>query len=148
MTLFGPEAFPAPPAPSVSGLLVAVDLQAGRVALAGELDQETSEHLAAACPVLTDAAASVWVLDLQGLVFCDAAGLRALAATRRAATGAGAALLLVGARPFLRLLLPLVDLDDVLAPPAHPAPAPGVRRTGGRRADALAGGGRDAAGRA
>jgi anti-anti-sigma factor len=149
MTLSAPpETLTALRAPSVAGLLVALDLRAGRIALCGELDRETCGHLAAACPVLAAAAAPVWVLDLARLTFCDASGLRALAAARRAATDAGAVVVVVGARPFLQRLLPLVDLGDVLAPPAHPAPAPGAGHTGPRRADALAGGGRDAAGRA
>jgi anti-anti-sigma factor len=149
MTLTAPpEPLTIPPTPSVAGLLVALDLPAGRITLTGELDRETCGHLTAACPVLAAAAGSVWVLNLAGLTFCDASGLRALASARRAVTDGGAAVLLVGARPFLRPLLPLVDLDDVLAPPARPVPAPAVYRAGRRRADALARGGRDAAGRA
>ncbi|SNS33619.1 anti-anti-sigma factor [Geodermatophilus saharensis] len=126
-----------PPAePAVAGLLVTLDLPAGRILLSGELDRATCGHLDAACALLARAAAPAWVLDLAGLSFCDASGLRAMAAVRRVARTAGAAVIVVGARPYLRRLLPLVGLGDALPPVArsvsgpvacHPGPAPAVR---------------------
>lgn len=110
-TTFHPSAEPA-----VAGLLVTLDLPAGRILLTGELDRATCWQLAEACPMLASAAAPVWVLDLAGLSFCDASGLRALAAVRRVAAAAGAAVVVAGARPYLRRLLPLVDLGGAPVP--------------------------------
>lgn len=136
---------PPPPAP---GLTVHVDLPQARLVLDGELDRTTCDQLAAASRVLAGVGPCTWVLDLAGLGFCDASGLRALAVTRRAAQDAGAAVLVVGARPFLRRLLGLAGLGDVLVPiavttvpgpgrPARIAPPAGTGRsarggTGGR----------------
>lgn len=118
-TLTSPIASEPPPP---GDLLLAVDLAAGRVVLTGELDRGTCGHLRGACRGLAAGAAPFWVLDLAALEFCDAAGLRALAAVRRAAEDAGALVLIVGARPFLRRVLPLVGLGDVLAPIARTMP--------------------------
>lgn len=96
-------------------LRVQVD-PAGRVVVDGELDRATCHHVATAGRVLAAAAAPVWVVDLTGLTFCDATGLRALAAFRRTAEAAGAVPVLVGARPFHRRLLAVAGLGDVLAP--------------------------------
>jgi anti-anti-sigma factor len=153
--------------PPVGGLLVAVDLPAGRVVLTGELDRGTCVHLDAACRVLAADGPPIWVVDLAGLAFCDAAGLRALAAARRAAEGSGPAVVLSGARPYLRRLLHLVGLGDALAPVARSMPRPAAERAAGTatvppkpaaralralggmaprdRADAHSGGPRDAA---
>jgi anti-anti-sigma factor len=144
-------------------LLVTVDLPAGRMLLTGELDTETCAQLASAAPVLVGVAAPVWVLDLATLRFCDASGLRALAAVRDVAARAGAVVVLVGVRPYLRRLLPLVGLGDAVAPLAREVSAPvpdrsrrasAVRRAVRRRTPPVrdpglvAGGGHDATGRA
>lgn len=125
-----PESTTFPPSaePAVTGLLVTLDPPAGRILLTGELDRATCGLLAEACPALASAAAPVWVLDLAGLSFCDASGLRALAAVRRVAAAAGAAVIVAGARPYLRRLLPLVDLCGTPTPVTPTAPAAG--RTG------------------
>ena len=107
------------PALPPGGLLLDVDLPAGRVALIGDLDRGTRRQLTSVCGVLAVAGPPVWVLDVTSLAFCDAAGLRALVATRRAAVDGGAALVVVGARPYLRQLLELVGLRNVLAPPGR-----------------------------
>ncbi|WP_199582440.1 STAS domain-containing protein [Blastococcus sp. TF02-9] len=95
----------------MAGLDLAVDLADGRLGLSGDLDRGTCEQLLAVCPLLTLAAAPVWAVDLAGLTFCDAEGLRALIAVRRAAADAGAAVVAVGARPFLRRLLTLAEFE-------------------------------------
>ncbi|MGY1696597.1 STAS domain-containing protein [Geodermatophilus sp. SYSU D00814] len=112
-------------------LLVTLDLPAGRILLSGELDRATCGHLDAACAVLGRAAVPAWVLDLAGLSFCDVPGLRALAAVRRAAQAAGAAVIVVGARPYLRRLLPLVGVDDALPPVARSIAGPVAGHSGG-----------------
>ncbi|WNV77204.1 STAS domain-containing protein [Geodermatophilus sp. DSM 44513] len=114
---------------AAGGLLLAVDLAAGRVVLTGELDRATCGQLTAACQVLAAECPPVWVLDVAALDFCDAAGLRALAAARRATEDAGAVALIVGARQVLRRLLPLAGLDDLLAPIARTLPPPAPRHT-------------------
>jgi anti-anti-sigma factor len=106
----------SPPEPCVAGLVVGVDLAAGRVLLSGELDRSTCAHLACVTRALATSAAPAWVVDLAGVTFCDAPGLRSLAAVRRDAEAAGALLTLVGARPFLLRLLALADLDHLLRP--------------------------------
>ncbi|MGY1671427.1 STAS domain-containing protein [Geodermatophilus sp. SYSU D00710] len=118
------------PEPAVAGLLVTLDLPTRRVVVTGELDRATCRHLTAACPALAAAAAPAWVLDVTGLTFCDASGLRALADVRRAAADAGATVVVIGARPFVRGVLTLAGLGDVLTPVARTTPAPAGRRTG------------------
>ncbi|MGY1714353.1 STAS domain-containing protein [Geodermatophilus sp. SYSU D01106] len=107
-----------------------LELPAGRITLAGELDRETCGHLAAACSMLSAAAAPVWVLDLASLAFFDTAGLHALASSRRAAADAGAVIAVVGARPLLRRLLSMAGLGDVPVEAAHPASAPAATGVG------------------
>ncbi|WP_091763755.1 STAS domain-containing protein [Blastococcus aurantiacus] len=103
---------------------------AGRIVLTGELDRATCGHLVAACPMLVAATPAVWVVDLTDLTFCDASGLRALVALRRAAADAGAAVVLNGARPLLRRLLAFVSLSDVVAPVLPAAPTPAASSSG------------------
>jgi anti-anti-sigma factor len=110
------------------GLTVDVDLTAGRIALTGELDRSTCGHLACASAALAAAGPTTWVVDLAGVTFCDAPGLRALAAVRCSAERAGATAVVVGARPFLLRLLGLVGLDELQ--PAAPAPRAARRRRG------------------
>lgn len=93
--------------PSEAGLVLTLDLTAGRLLLAGELDRATCGQLVPACDAVSAASARVWVLDVAGLSFCDTAGLRALDSVRGAAADAGGAVILSGARPFLRRLLAL-----------------------------------------
>jgi anti-anti-sigma factor len=115
------------PEPGVTGLVVDVDLAAGQMVLSGELDRSTCGHLACASSALAAADAPTWVVDLAGVTFCDAPGLRALAAVRCSAERTGATTVVVGARPFLRQLLGLVGLGD-LQPMAPPPRACGRRR--------------------
>ena len=110
--------------PPAGGLRVDVDPTAGRVVLTGELDRATCGHLVAACQLLTAAGPPIWMLDLAGLTFCDAPGLRSLARARHAAADAGATLVLAGASPFLRRLLARCGLEDVLTPIARTSPVP------------------------
>jgi anti-anti-sigma factor len=153
--------------PPVCRLLVAVDLSAGRVVLTGELDRGTCVRLDAACRVLAADGPPIWVVDLGAVAFCDAGGLRALAAACRVAEETGAAVVIAGARPYLRRLLHLVGLGDVLAPVARSMPRPASEPAAGPatvqpklaarlprgpgdmapgdRAEALSGGPRDAA---
>lgn len=127
-TIAPPSTSGTPRKPPAGGLALEIDLPSGRVVLSGELDRDTTGHLEAACRLLGDAGPPVWVLDVAELTFCDAPGLRALTAVRRAAEDAGAALLLVGARPFLRGLLPLAGLGNALTPVARVMPGRAAER--------------------
>jgi anti-anti-sigma factor len=106
----------SPSGPCVAGLAVGVDPTAGRIVLTGELDRSTCDQLARVARALTTSAAPNWVVDLAGVTFCDAPGLRALAGLRRDAEDSGATMTLVGARPFLVRLLGLADSVGLLAP--------------------------------
>src|SRR3712207_8018446 len=61
---------------SARPLLLSIDLQAGRITAAGELDRAVAHRLGDAldAPALTGNRA--WTVDAAGLTFCDAEGLR------------------------------------------------------------------------
>ena len=87
------------------------------LALAGELDLHTSEHLAAA---LTDALAAsprAVVVEAEGLAFADSAGLRALLSARDAAQQQGVELRLGEVSPALGRLLDVTGLREVFGSP-------------------------------
>lgn len=114
--------------------LLSVDLDGGRVSLHGELDQRHVHRLREAVAVLAYSPAARWSLDVAGVTFCDAAGLRVLLAAHRLAADTGRSLVLTRSGPWLRRLLHLAGLDELLDPadrlPAEPGP-PAARGTDG-----------------
>jgi anti-anti-sigma factor len=104
-----------------------VDLVTGQLTLRGDLDQRLQPQLAACVTALTAARPRVWLVDLQGVAFCDVPSLRVFVALERAARRRSAALLLAGASPALRDLLGLVGLGPFLVD----VPEPGEPATAG-----------------
>jgi anti-anti-sigma factor len=97
-----------------------VDLVAGSITVVGELDRGRCHLITDATTALTATLHRSWVLDATGVTFCDAGGLRAIAAAAGAARRRGGSLTIVGAGRPLRRLLTLVGMDDLLADGTSP----------------------------
>ena len=82
--------------------------------LVGELDIATAGQLGAATATLTARDLQHLCLDLTDLEFLDAAGLRALLATRALVADHGGQLVLTGVRPLARRVLEITGLEQVL----------------------------------
>ncbi|MGY1839246.1 MULTISPECIES: STAS domain-containing protein [unclassified Modestobacter] len=117
-------------------LIVSLDWATGCIHLRGDLDRESAHHLRDAFAALLVTDHVRWTIDASELTFCDAGGLRALAAAARTATAAGRELRLAAADRCLTRLLTLTGLTglftDAAVPAAVRSPAPPARRpTGG-----------------
>ena len=91
-----------------------------RVRVAGELDLATVPRLRAELTALLEGGRHELDLDLDGMTFCDVAGLTALLRAHTRAVHAGGRLVVHGSCPPLRLML------QVLRPPAVFAMVPEV----------------------
>ena len=121
---------------------VCVDLVGATVTVSGELDRENAHHVLDGLTALAGTGHHRWALDAAGVVFCDAAGLRALVTAHHLARRHGCALVVERPSPSLHRLLLLVGLDQLLelrpataaAPPAagghRPLPSAGPLRAG------------------
>ena len=90
--------------------LWAADVVGDRLRLRGEIDSSNADRVV---PVLLGAlAAGVRVVDLAGLRFCAAAGIRSFAAAADTLKDDGDALLLANPNPGLRMIFALVGLLD------------------------------------
>ncbi|MGY2085743.1 STAS domain-containing protein [Blastococcus sp. SYSU DS0539] len=119
-----------------------VDLVGGTVTVSGELDRENAHHVLDGLLALAGTGHRRWAVDAARVVFCDAAGLRALVTAHHLAHRHGAALVLHRPSPCLHRLVLLVGLDQLLdlrpagnaAPPAagghRPLPSAGPLRAG------------------
>jgi anti-anti-sigma factor len=126
----------SPPGTAGAALTVRVDPVSATITVAGELDRYGVHLFEDAVATLGATLHRMWVLDATGITFCDAGGLRALAAAAGTARRRGGRLTVTGAGRSLRRLLTLVGLADLLAggpgpqaPAQHPgraAPAPGT----------------------
>jgi len=119
--------YPRPVSPRSSAgtlrpLLLSIDLQTGRITVAGELDRAVAHRLADALDALTLTGHRAWAVDATAVTFCDAEGLRVLAAGSLLAEGRGCTLQVVGAAPFTARLLRLVGMGALLDAPGHRAP--------------------------
>lgn len=95
-------------------LTVGVDLIAGRISLAGELNRQTAHHLLDAARTLSAVPQRRWVIEVNGLRSCDSTGLRAISACYRKALRRGATMRVVGANAGLRGALAALRLDNHL----------------------------------
>ena len=107
---------------SVRPLLLSIDLQAGRVTAAGELDRAVAHRLGDALDALALTGHRAWTVDAAGITFCDAEGVRVLAGAAALADDHGCTLRLVDASPFIARLLRLVGMDELLERPAARSP--------------------------
>ncbi|WP_448609388.1 STAS domain-containing protein [Geodermatophilus sp. URMC 60] len=115
-------------------LLLSIDLRNGCVTAAGELDRLVAHRLGDALHALGVTGHRTWTIDAAGLTFCDAAGLRALAAGAALAEDRGCVLRLVAPSPFTVRLLRLTGMADLLDRPAARPPLGVAQARGGRRA--------------
>ena len=96
-------------------LTVSVEWACATVVLRGELDRDCAHHLVDALTALTGTAQPCWVVDASAVTWCDAGGLRALAAAHTLAVAHGRELRLVGAPRCVDRLVRLSGLDRKLA---------------------------------
>ena len=102
-------------------LVVSIDWQQGAVALRGELDRESAHHLDDALAALAATAHSCWVLDTAEVTWCDAGGLRALAAAQALAAQHGRELRLERTSRCVERLVTLSGLDQLIADSPGPS---------------------------
>ena len=103
---------------SARPLLLSIDLQTGRITAAGELDRAVAHRLSDALDALALTGHRTWTVDTSGITFCDAEGLRVLAAGEALADSRGCTLQLVGPAPFTARLLRVVGMGHLLDEPA------------------------------
>ena len=99
---------------SARPLLLSIDLQAGRITAAGELDRAVAHRLGDALDALALTGHRAWTVGAAGITFCDAEGLRVLAAGRALAQSRSCTLRLVDVPPFTARLLHAVGMGDLL----------------------------------
>lgn len=104
-------------------LTISVNRFLGLVSLAGELDREQSPQLLVALSTLARTSHQAWLIDAADVTFCDAGGLRALAAAATAARDHGCRLQITGASRCVQRLIALAELGELLRPPT-PAQLP------------------------
>src|SRR4051794_34643197 len=80
------------------------------VRLAGELDLSTASRAEQALVGELEPGAHTLVVDLRGLEFCDAAGIRVFVRTRRRAQEVGAEVRLVHPNRLVRRVLEITEL--------------------------------------
>jgi anti-sigma B factor antagonist len=85
-----------------------------RLAAIGELDLATHELLSRAAADVLQPHVRALLLDLDGVGFCDAAGVTALIKLYRAATDAEISLVLTGIRPQVRHILDLTGTSGLI----------------------------------
>ncbi|GAA4744324.1 hypothetical protein GCM10023328_27700 [Modestobacter marinus] len=111
------------PAP-FEGLAVSVDRVHATVVLRGELDRDSAHHVTDALAALATTGHACWVIDTSGVTWCDAGGLRSLAAAHALAVHSGRQLRLTGRSRCVDRLLRLSGLDRSIADTARRARAP------------------------
>lgn len=85
-----------------------------QVTVDGELDLLTGPVLSASLEPVVAEAPALLVLDLGGVRFIDAAGLRAVVVQARALSEAGGQLVLSRPSPMLQRMLAVLGLEPVL----------------------------------
>jgi anti-anti-sigma factor len=93
--------------------LLSIDIRAGRISVHGDFDREHVERFLDLISLLDHSASTCWVVDVGGVSFCDAGGLRALLEARRSAERTGRTFRITGAGPWMRHLLPMIGLTGV-----------------------------------
>ncbi|WP_138733044.1 STAS domain-containing protein [Modestobacter excelsi] len=96
-------------------LTVSVQWSRATVVLSGELDRDCAHHLLDGLAALVDIDQPCWVVDAAAVTWCDAGGLRALAAAHALAVAHGRRLRLVHASRCVERLVRLSGLDVRMA---------------------------------
>jgi anti-anti-sigma factor len=97
--------------------------------ISGELDIATTAAVGDRIAAVLDESALPVIIDLSGVSFCDASGLRMLLTVRRRADAYGRAVALAGPRPNVGKLLRITGLDRAF--PTYSTLAQAVRRRAG-----------------
>jgi len=106
-------------------LHIATDLAAGRLTVTGELQRGSAHHLLDLLDALVLSDRRTWTVDVGGITFCDAEGLRVLARAGSLARSRGRVLVLRRPSSFLVQLLDLAGIHlRVDRSPAHLVPVP------------------------
>jgi anti-anti-sigma factor len=90
------------------------------VAVEGELDLSTAEHLENALNSTIDESEGPVVLDLAALRFCDSAGLAVFVRTHNQLAGQGRRLVIASPAGPVQRVLELSGLDQVIATATNP----------------------------
>jgi anti-anti-sigma factor len=103
----------ASPALYDNGVLRITLMPGARLALAGEIDEDTYPALVGVLEELAGQVAEVH-LDLSGVLYCDLAGLRAITRLTDASRGSGRRrVVLHGMSPQLHAVLSIVGWDSI-----------------------------------
>lgn len=94
------------------------------VSLEGELDIATTALVGDVVVRALEARPHRLDLDVEGLTFCDAAGVRALLQARRVCCGHHVEFRLIGIRPGFQRILALLRVADLLSAPPAPVRSP------------------------
>jgi anti-sigma B factor antagonist len=103
-----------PDASSPFSIESAVDRDAVRLVLHGELDMAATPDLAFELAEAFKLSLSALVIDASELTFCDSSGIRALLYAARRSEESGVALRIVGVNRTIRRTLEVVGVRDVL----------------------------------
>ena len=106
------------PSAGLTAEIVGQDAATVCVALRGEIDMDTADHLHHVVSATLRAAGERVVLDMAGVTFLGSCGIRALVLQQTAAEADGRRLVLRDARPIVRRVLELTGLADVFGMPA------------------------------
>jgi anti-anti-sigma factor len=111
-------------------LQISVDWVRGIVVMRGELDRGSAHHLVDVVTSLAATGHPRWQIDTADVTWCDAGGLRALAAAHALAVECGGELLLVHTSRCVDRLVRMSGLDRMILAGLPPASAgqPKARR--------------------
>ena len=104
------------------------------VVIRGELDAATADQAYDYARQIIDRAGGDVRIDLAGLSFCDARGLRALVRIADHARGAGRPLSLVSTRPPILKIMRITGVDAMFPELRQPGPRPDTAGTEHSRA--------------
>lgn len=91
--------------PTAPPFLLSIDVAAGTVVVHGELDRRHVDRLLGAVKVLVHSPSPCWSIDVSGVSFCDACGLRSLQVAQQLASREGRTLRIARPGPWLDRLL-------------------------------------------
>lgn len=118
----------ASPSSDLARLTVDVsrDTTASTVRLAGEVDVATAPQLVDLLAALRRDGHCQITVDMSGVEFIDAAGLRALVTAHHRLAAAGGHLTVSGSRPFVQRVIRIAGLAGVLGPALTGDPTSGT----------------------
>ena len=133
VTAQAPHRTPPRPAPNPSpGLNFIVDHplhHQTRLAVTGDIDIATADSLTDAATSALHTSTRLLIVDLAGVSFCGAAGITALIKIHRAASDAGASLVLANVGTQLQYVFEVVNMNGILAAQHTPQPGAGPGST-------------------